>query len=288
MSWKMTALVKEHFRGPAALKLLALILADYAADDGGSIFPSIGRLATETGLSERSVQRHMRELHETHGFLDLEGSGKGGTRLVNGERLGLTSRYRISVEWLKSLGVSVSPYPAGRVTDEPHRVTKMASKGDTAVSPEQSVETPEETTDKRPRRLARADRGVTFDKWATLCKQAGRQLVPEGDPVFAYTNRVGIDRELLELHWANFKRTYAGSDKRYIDWLAVFRLSVKGNWYRIWYIDRFGKFVRSTVGEQMRRDLAEPDGSSAEPPGEGNSNREFAVAGGHANSCQVA
>lgn len=47
---------------PPTVKYVAVRLAEYADDRGGSVFPSIDRLARETGLHERTVQRSVAEL----------------------------------------------------------------------------------------------------------------------------------------------------------------------------------------------------------------------------------
>ena len=50
--------VKPH------LKLLLLALADNAHEDGCGAFPSIATLTRKTSLSERSVQRFLKELRD--------------------------------------------------------------------------------------------------------------------------------------------------------------------------------------------------------------------------------
>jgi hypothetical protein len=47
-----------------AKKLILLAYADFADDDGGSIFPSIRRIAWKTGYTRRQVQRITRDLEE--------------------------------------------------------------------------------------------------------------------------------------------------------------------------------------------------------------------------------
>ena len=47
---------------PPKLKLVMLCMADYASDDGSSIFPSVETLAQRVGVSERTVLRALKEL----------------------------------------------------------------------------------------------------------------------------------------------------------------------------------------------------------------------------------
>ena len=53
------------------LKLVMLCMADFASDDGSSIFPSVGTLAQRVGVSERTVQRALKELRGEYGLLTV-------------------------------------------------------------------------------------------------------------------------------------------------------------------------------------------------------------------------
>lgn len=90
MSVKVMSLVWQTPMQPTR-KLVFLKLADCADDDGSSIYPSIGRVARETGVSERTVQRLLRE-GEATGDLVLEGHAKGGR--------GHTRLYRMALDRL--------------------------------------------------------------------------------------------------------------------------------------------------------------------------------------------
>lgn len=86
------------------------------------------------------------------------------------------------------------------------------------------------------------------------CKQSGRKPIAEDDGVFAYAEQVGIPIEFLRLHWLEFKARYGLPDaKRYKDWPTVHRKSVRGNWFRLWFIDAQGSVMLTTVGEQAKR-----------------------------------
>ena len=76
------AVMSRLFRaqlGSPNRKMLAIRLADFADDDGRGIWPTVGRLAIETELSERTVQRLLREFVED-GLLVVvaEGGGRPG------------------------------------------------------------------------------------------------------------------------------------------------------------------------------------------------------------------
>ena len=285
MSWLLSGLCKRYFRGTAPVKLLALILCDFADDEGQNIFPSIATLADQCGASERTIQRHLLEL-QTAGFLLMVSTGRGGTRVRNGMRVGAPTVYRISPTWINSYGANLSP-------NENHRVTKTPPYGDTAVSPEPSREPtvippnppkgaqavsskPEgknecaaqpapdsritggalpvdDAKPKEPRPLR------ALHSWLIHCKADGRKPFEEGDPVFAYCDAVGITRELLELHWWVFKDRRAGKRRR--DWPQALLNSMKDNCYRLWYLKPGMAPQLTTQGMQAQaeREAAEQD-----------------------------
>lgn len=94
---------------------------------------------------------------------------------------------------------------------------------------------------------------ISLNTFLADCKAKGEKPIPEGDTVFAYADETGIPLEFLRLHWLEFKERYAAPDaKRYKDWRSVHRKSVRGNWFRIWYI-RGDECGLTTQGEQAKR-----------------------------------
>jgi DNA-binding transcriptional ArsR family regulator len=79
--------------GNATLKAVALKLADYANDDGGSIFPALETVALHTEVSKSTVQRSVRALLEM-GVLTIEREGGKGP--------GSTTRYRFDLARLSA------------------------------------------------------------------------------------------------------------------------------------------------------------------------------------------
>lgn len=92
MSVRVIDRVLQHFRGDPSRTLLAVCIADFANDDGSSIFPSIATLARKSRQSVRTVQRRLREF-ESSGWLVCVRRSTGG-------KSGSTSQYRIAAEWL--------------------------------------------------------------------------------------------------------------------------------------------------------------------------------------------
>lgn len=86
------------------------------------------------------------------------------------------------------------------------------------------------------------------------CRADGEQPIPAGDIVFDYIERVGIPEDFLRLQWMEFKDRYTmPGAKRYKAWKTVFLKSVKGNWFKIWYVNSDGQYVLTTVGQQANR-----------------------------------
>jgi hypothetical protein len=86
------------------------------------------------------------------------------------------------------------------------------------------------------------------------CRSSGEQPIPDGDPVFDYAAKVGIPNDILLLHWQEFKARYCEDGaKQQKDWRASYRNSVRGNWYKLWWMDGNGACTLTTVGEQAKR-----------------------------------
>lgn len=96
---------------------------------------------------------------------------------------------------------------------------------------------------------------VGLKAWLDAVKAAGEKAIPDGDPVFAYADEVGIPAEFLRLAWLEFRHRYGQPDsKRYRDWRSVFRKAVRGNWLKLWWLDPGSNaYGLTTVGLQAQR-----------------------------------
>jgi hypothetical protein len=94
---------------------------------------------------------------------------------------------------------------------------------------------------------------VSLPTWLATVRAKGEKPIPEGDPILAYADEVGLPFEFLTLAWREFRARYSEPGaKRYSDWRAVFRKAVRGNWLKLWWLD--GKeFALTTVGMQAQR-----------------------------------
>lgn len=116
----------------SGLKIVLLKLADCADDQGRNAFPSVGRIARECCMHERSVQRALRRL-EAAGLLEVQ-AGASQHR---------PTTYRVRTD----RGVTLSPLNEGPgVTAEAPGVTSGAP-GVTAVSPDPSLEPSKEPSE---------------------------------------------------------------------------------------------------------------------------------------------
>jgi hypothetical protein len=94
---------------------------------------------------------------------------------------------------------------------------------------------------------------VAFKAYVEQCKAEGVKPVPEDDAVFQYAADAGIPDEFLRLQWCEFRDRYQLPDaKRYRDWRSVFRKSVRGNWFRLWYAAEDG-YQLTTQGQQAKK-----------------------------------
>lgn len=167
----MSRLFKMNLGG-CNRKLLAVRLADFADDDGRGIYPSVARLAAETELSERTVQRILAEfVREGLLIVVKEATGKPGIANAYDYDLDRLFAYKPN-----QTGDSLSPVDDGRgVTIE--RETGDTGDGDgchrdtrTVIEPplEPSVEREGASArpDEDPKRIERKFK-AWFLKWPT-------------------------------------------------------------------------------------------------------------------------
>lgn len=95
---------------------------------------------------------------------------------------------------------------------------------------------------------------IALQTFLDECRAKGEKPILKDDPVFKYADETGIPDEFLRLHWLEFKERYTVPDaKRYKDWRAVYRKSVRGCWFRLWYLKADGECGLTTQGEQAKR-----------------------------------
>lgn len=107
-----------------------------------------------------------------------------------------------------------------------------------------------------PPKRKRSGGAVELKTFLDTCKTNGKKPIPEDDPVFEYSESVGIPGEWLHLCWREFIERYRDKPKRYKDWRQVFRNAVRANWFRLWYVNPGGEMTLTTQGvlAQKRHD----------------------------------
>jgi len=103
MSWHVVSDVYKAKLGSPTRKAIAAKLADWADDDGGSIFPSVQRIAEETETSVRTVQYVLKAFVAEGLLVVVDRGGKGP---------GNTTEYRLDLERLSGLPRTRTPDPA--------------------------------------------------------------------------------------------------------------------------------------------------------------------------------
>lgn len=81
------------------------------------------------------------------------------------------------------------------------------------------------------------------------CKKNSEQPIKPDDPIFNYTEDAGIPHDFVRLCWLEFVERNMASGKRQKDWRAAFRNCIRGNWYKLWWLDG-NEYKLTTTGKQ--------------------------------------
>ena len=231
--------------GPPGRKLTLLSLADYASDDGGSVFPSLQTLALKASLSRDQVQRYVRSFI-ADGLLSVVANGKGGHHSN-------TTVYRVNLDKLRALPPwKVNVTGSTDAHDGGHarlsRGAPMPATGG-AYAPQSIIESSEEkeTARKLAAPGAFASQGIksksaikgkrqTFADWQAEIKARGEVLIPADDPIYELAHQISLLWEMLEAHAQHFQDTYLidKPDEVHHDWRCQLRRSVRSNWFKLW------------------------------------------------------
>lgn len=91
MSIEVMTLVWKHYPDGGSELLLALALADHAADDGSSIYPSVANMAKKVRQSERNIQYLLSKMVKKGWLEKVQGGG-----IIEGRKL--ATMYRMPIE----------------------------------------------------------------------------------------------------------------------------------------------------------------------------------------------
>lgn len=195
-------------------------------------------------------------LHETNGVLCVTNWEKWQpARERNDDSSERVAKHRaIKKQALTKNGGVVTPGNASVTTVTP-REDKNISKQPPVIPQQAGGLQPPLGDVAAPRQKREA---VTFVKWVERIRAAGEKPVADYQALRQYMQTVGLPEDFVGLAWQSFKERYTadekGKRKRYADWRATFLNAVKGNWFKLWYLDAENSWQLTTVGKQA--DLA--------------------------------
>lgn len=264
MSVRAMAKVFDHSDHQGTELLMLLVLADYS-DDQGFSYPSVTTLALKCRTTPRHAKRLVANLIEGGELEVKDGAGPA----VRGGRLNL---YRIRLDVLANKKAVTAPSPLSEVseaqevtytsplsdTENTEVVTSSAQRGDTHVrkvvtpmSPKPSENHQKEPPERRAKRARRATGGQLFKEWyAETTSEGGKVVAPE-DPVYTWMEKVGLNRDFLNIAWLSFKADHLDSDKKQKSWPQTFRVYLRKGWIKVWYRDSEGLWRLNTAGKQL-------------------------------------
>lgn len=162
MSIKVATLTWAHRGLDATAKLVLLRLADFAADDGANVFPTVDRVAEDTSLSERAVRTALRRLEEAGALVLVarEDSGRHRAR-----------EYRINLDFL-ARGTTCRAAPDAGRHEEPGGTTFQSGGHDVPERGAPDAPKPSSNHQRTVSRYAFEGRVIKlnvadFDQWRT-------------------------------------------------------------------------------------------------------------------------
>ena len=141
MTWAMK---QEIVTAPTPRHVL-LCLANYAGEDGVGAFPSVSRLARDTGMDERTVQRNLAKLEEA-GLIVRGNPALAAARIDRGDRR--PNVWNLAMEADAERGGTESPRRVNGVAAVQNGVALVRERGGTAP-PDPSINHQEEQDQKR-------------------------------------------------------------------------------------------------------------------------------------------
>lgn len=126
----------------------------------------------------------------------------------------------------------------------------------TLISTESLTTTEEEQVpaSPNPEKPKRTKQELTFTEYRQQLQTQGEKFLSENDPLFDWTDVVGLPESYIGIAWHAFKDKYATNQKKQKDWRAVFRRAVKEDWLKLWAIGRDGNYYLTTNGKTAERE----------------------------------
>ncbi|MDB5776147.1 MAG: hypothetical protein JWP38_2280 [Herbaspirillum sp.] len=257
MSISAMTRVWECFPRGGSEMLVALALADWCDNDGGSLYPSIGAVAKKVRVSESQARRIMHSFIDD-GLLEVIGNHNGGNK-------GSSRRYRMNLAKLASTPrmdatPSADATPSTDARDGSHPcalpLAPMLAKPSLTINEPSGISNPVKTAPKAKLKKPRAKSiEETLQAFFDRCKAENVKAIPVDDPIFEYANTVGLSEVMLSVCWFVFKGRFQSDSKKQKDWRAHYRNAVKNNWFKLWFIGSDGTSGFTTAGQQAHREM---------------------------------
>lgn len=204
------------------------------------VFPSRDAIADRCGIHPANISTATTAL-ERLGWLSKV--GKGGHSKA--------SRYILNPSCTVADSATVNGSPTGNGS----RIGNGSRVGYTLPLAESATRIEEKRPSNKSSPVGKKQ-GVTLTTFIATCNADGVKAIPDGDPIFEYAGKVGIDHEMLAAAWSEFKAVYLPTSKTQRDWRAHFRNAVRRNWFKLWFLKDGEPAGWTTAGEQARRAAA--------------------------------
>lgn len=96
---------------------------------------------------------------------------------------------------------------------------------------------------------------ISISTFLQNCDDAGEKRIPETDAVFDFAEKTGIPLEMIKVCWKHFVETNKQTGKRQKDWRGAFRNCVKGNWYKLWFVEADGTVKETSQYRALKKGL---------------------------------
>ena len=252
----------------AALPYIQLYVSDYLADtmhlsteehgaylllimnywQTGKPIPK-NRLARISGLNDRwhSVEPSLTEFFKDDGESWIHGRIEGDLKVAREAQEQRARAGKASAEAKKrAKSEEIKREVNGCSTVVDVSLQREANENGSNKIREEQIRTDNKKKAPAPAKAA----AISLPDYMKAKKENGEKVIPEDDPVMAYAESVGIPPEFLRICWREFVESYSDGLKKYKDWRTVFRKAVRGNWFKLWWIDDQGAYQLTTTGRQ--------------------------------------
>lgn len=98
---------------------------------------------------------------------------------------------------------------------------------------------------------------IALQTFLADCEVKGERPLRAYAPLWAYAKEAGLESGFVALAWAEFRRRFTPGgpqpEKRQKDWRATFRKYVENNYFKLWAIDKDGKYFLTSLGKQAQK-----------------------------------